>query len=378
MKKKEENFKGIYLKSLITILAVTLLVFNGCKTGEVRFDLDKTNDRVWLGADFWSVPLEDWKIENGRIECIGTLSNSRVNLLTYRLIGSGNLNVSFRFGMLEDGSTPGRTGIRLAMTDPTDTDNSYRSVCYFGQGIDVGVQTDGKLFINDQATDLPSGFDYSKMTMNIKAVSNEDEKELKVAVSDRNGLESELTSTHIDNLQGMIAFVNYFSQGSMNEMDVPKFWFDDIKMSGSMVEATPENAFGPILFSMYTLSKGIMKMSAQMPPLGVDDNKTVKLQLLKNSRWQDVFDFPVMNETIPIDFWQRARNNQDGYQLLLGRAGEDIYLGIFNWSDEAKTYDLAAFGAGPQTLEARHSKVLEYTGNLSFRELSKSLSHNLR
>lgn len=288
MKKKEENFKGIYLKSLITILAVTLLVFNGCKTGEVRFDLDKTNDRVWLGADFWSVPLEDWKIENGRIECIGTLSNSRVNLLTYRLNGSGNLNVSFRFGMLEDGSTPGRTGIRLAMTDPTDTDNSYRSVCYFGQGIDVGVQTDGKLFINDQATDLPSGFDYSKMTMNIKAVSNEDEKELKVAVSDRNGLESELTSTHIDNLQGMIAFVNYFSQGSMNEMDVPKFWFDDIKMSGPMVEATHENAFGPILFSMYTLSKGIMKMSAQMPPLGVDDNKTVKLQLLINGRWQDV------------------------------------------------------------------------------------------
>lgn len=106
-----------------------------------------------------------------------------------------------------------------------------------------------------------------------------------------------------------------------------------------------------------------------------------KLSILRQERLDmltEVFDFPVMNETIPIDFWQRARDNQDGYQLLLGRAGEDIYLGIFNWSDEAKTYDLAAFGAGPQTLEARHSKVLEYSGNLSFRELSKSLSLSLR
>lgn len=274
------------MKNSIIILAVMLAVLTGCNSGEVQFDFDKTNDRVWLGADFWSVPLEDWKVENGRMECIGTLSNSRVNVLTHRLNGMGNLDVSFRFGMLEDGSVPGKTGIRLAMTDHTD--NSYKSLSYHGQGIDAGVQTDGKLFINDEITDLPPGFDYSEMTMNIQAVSSEGEKKLTVAISDSNGLESELTSTNIDNLQGMIAFVNYFSQGRMNEIDAPKFWFDDIEMSGSMVEATPENTFGPILFSMYTLSKGTMKMSAQMPPLGIDDNKTVKLQLLKNGTWQAV------------------------------------------------------------------------------------------
>lgn len=285
-----KNIKKYLLVSFSTlILFIFLAAITSCtKKSEFSVDFDNIHDRVWVGDDFWSVPLEDWKVENGRMECIGTLSNSRVNVLTHRLNGTGNLNVSFRFGMLEDGSIPGKTGIRLAMTDHTETDNSYKSVCYHGQGIDVGVQTDGKLFINDEITDLPPGFDYSEMTMNIKAVSNEGGKELKVAISDSNGLESELTSTNIDNLQGMIAFVNYFSQGSMNKVDVPKFWFDEIDMSGSMVEATPENTFGPILFSMYTLSKETMKMSAQMPPLGIDDNKTVKLQLLKNDKWQDV------------------------------------------------------------------------------------------
>jgi len=293
-----------------------LLFFSGCNSEKVQHDFDKTNDRVWLGADFWSVPLEDWKVENGRIECIGKLSNSRVNVLTHRINGSGSLNINFRFGMLEEGSVPGKTGIRLAMTDHTD--NSYKSLCYHGQGIDVGVQTDGKLIFNDETTDLPSGFDYSDMTMNIQAESNEDENELKVTISDSNGLESELTSTNIDNLQGMIAFVNYFSQGQMNEVDAPKFWFDDIGMSGSMVEATPENAFGPILFSMYTLSKGTMKMSAQMPPLGIDDNKTVKLQLLRNGTWEDVSESEIDEmawlASFKVEDWNDKKDHD--YRLL--------------------------------------------------------------
>jgi len=91
----------------------------------------------------------------------------------------------------------------------------------------------------------------------------------------------------------------------------------------------------------------------------------------------EVFDSPVMDETIPIDFWQHARDREDGYELLLGRDGEDIYLGIFNWSDEAKTYELPAFERGVQTLDARHSKVLKYSGSLSFGELSKKLTAGL-
>lgn len=87
----------------------------------------------------------------------------------------------------------------------------------------------------------------------------------------------------------------------------------------------------------------------------------------------EVFDFPVMDETIPIDFWQHAKDRQDGYELILGSDGEDIYLGIFNWRDEAKTYELPAFESGVQSLNARHSKVLKYSGSLSFEELSKSL-----
>ncbi|MEZ6144088.1 MAG: hypothetical protein R3B91_01385 [Planctomycetaceae bacterium] len=58
-----------------------------------------------------------------------------------------------------------------------------------------------------------------------------------------------------------------------------KFWFRDLKVSGTKVVETPEHAFGPILYAMHTLSRGVMTMTAQMPPIGPDDDQTVELQV---------------------------------------------------------------------------------------------------
>jgi alpha-galactosidase len=86
----------------------------------------------------------------------------------------------------------------------------------------------------------------------------------------------------------------------------------------------------------------------------------------------DAFAYPAMDETIPVDYWQHGKNKADGHELLLARHGKDIYLGIFNWSDQAKEYVLPAFG-GTRTLQGRHSEVIAYRGSLSFDELRKAI-----
>jgi len=81
-----------------------------------------------------------------------------------------------------------------------------------------------------------------------------------------------------------------------------------------------------------------------------------------------------MDEMVPLDFWQHGKDKSDGYELILARHENDIYLGIFNWSEETKEYNLAAFEGGIQSLNPRHSKVLKYYGSLSFNELRKNIT----
>jgi alkaline phosphatase D len=50
----------------------------------------------------------------------------------------------------------------------------------------------------------------------------------------------------------------------------------------------PDNAFGPVLWTMHTLSKGTVKMMALLPPIGENDNQEVSLQLNENGNWNTV------------------------------------------------------------------------------------------
>ena len=66
------------------------------------------------------------------------------------------------------------------------------------------------------------------------------------------------------------------------------FWFADWRIAGTKVTEHADRAFGPILFSEYTLSGGVMKLTAQMPPLGGQDSHSVRLQIRKGARWSTI------------------------------------------------------------------------------------------
>jgi len=89
---------------------------------------------------------------------------------------------------------------------------------------------------------------------------------------------------------------------------------------------------------------------------------------------KEVFDYPAMDETVPLDVWQHATSKGDGFELVLARKGKEIYLGVFNWSDAPKEYSLAAFGKpAPVKLAGRHSVILKYDGKEPFAQLCRKL-----
>ena len=100
----------------------------------------------------------------------------------------------------------------------------------------------------------------------------------------------------------------------------------------------------------------------------------VSLRPERQALIKEVFQYPAMDETVPLDLWKKAANKGDGFELILARKGAEIYLGVFNWSDAAKEYSIAEFGKdSPLKLDGRHSVVLKYDGMNSFGELCQKL-----
>ena len=203
-------------------LFCTLYISCSKKDDTVRFDFNKTNKRIWIGQDFWAVPMEDFRVENGRIECIADRGNSRVNVLTHYLTNRGELSLSVKTGMMDPEKNAGSVGFTIGLQD--DTDNDVRSLCYFGKGIPVGISLSGSLYIGEESGLVPEDFDFSEMLLSIEAKRSETENSLTLTVTDKNGIQKSIISHKDFPLKGI------FTLASNHPKKFKKrgtFWFDE-------------------------------------------------------------------------------------------------------------------------------------------------------
>ena len=211
---------------------------------------------------------------------------------------------------------------RIGIQD--ETDNDVRSLCYFGKGINLGVHTDGYLFINEEQVQLPSDFSWSQFQLEINTESLENGFKINVQVSDDTNHSTVLSVEGIEKLHGLVSLINNHALRG-NYAKGTQFWFDDIRMEGSMVQSQEEASFGPILWSMYTLSKGQLKMTAQMPPLGPLDEQNVQLQLKKGSNWETIGEEAIMPDAriavFKLENWDDTKDQP--YRLVYNEKHKD-------------------------------------------------------
>ena len=267
----------------LLIIVLSFIVSSCTQKHTFEANFDNINNRVWVGKDFWSVPLEDWKVEDGKLYCTGDIPNSRVNLLTHVISPElGDFKVSAKIMLTEEGETPGSAGFLIGMYDKEDPD--FRAACYFGGGIKAGVSLNGYAFLKDKKKDLPKNFDFSEF--NISVAGNN--TTLRMNIYDKKGKRIEQLSCEEEGLQGLVAMVNNFDMGELERPGKSHFCFDEFKITGSDEIENPENAFGPILWTMYTLSDKTVKLMALLPPISEDDNQEVNLQFKKGENWETI------------------------------------------------------------------------------------------
>lgn len=66
------------------------------------------------------------------------------------------------------------------------------------------------------------------------------------------------------------------------------------------------------MFSQYTLSGGLLKLTAQMPPLGVGDSRFVRLELKRDGKWTKIAEAPIhtvaRTATFRVEKWDDTRD----------------------------------------------------------------------
>jgi hypothetical protein len=124
--------------------------------------------------------------------------------------------------------------------------------------------------------------------------------------------------------------------------------FRDWKVGGSQLAVHPEQTFGPILWTQYTLSRGTLKLAALFPPLGEADEPTARLQTRRDSGWETlasaaieplsrtaVFRVHNWDDTKDVDYrvayvWQEQEYYWGGVIRKDPRKADRLRIGVFS------------------------------------------------
>ena len=144
--------------TLITALLLIIVVsVYGCKNQPQKeqvfaSNFSSTEARTWIGPEYWSNPLQDWQIVNGTLECLVSNKNRNVHLLTKKLdtiVGDLKMRVNLQLFNL-DSAEQDHNWVGFGIGSSGNF-NDYRDDAVFGKGLNVGLTTNGHLFIEEYA-----------------------------------------------------------------------------------------------------------------------------------------------------------------------------------------------------------------------------------
>jgi len=281
---------------------------------------DKTPDRVWLGGEFWANPMEDWVVEDGWATCATTAAGRNVHSLVQRIHdANGSFEMSVR--VAGDAGLKGGAGFRIGVRSEID---EYRSNCFAKNGLDVGIrrakgERADEIFIGKESSStegLPTPYE---VRLVLKGEPAGNRYRLKLSAFSPDG--SQLgTVSHMVNPEGVVGNVALVSQYTGPESRPGDgsggYRFTDWRVGGDAFVRLPEQRFGPILWSMYSLSDSrsdegfVMKLSALTGPMG-DGEQAVELMVQEEGAWKTLgtaeLDRDAWTATFRIPNWDEKR-----------------------------------------------------------------------
>ncbi len=301
-------------------------------------------ERVWIGPEYWANPLQDWRLRNGRIECIVPGGERNVFLLPHELTDkAAAFETAVRIGRVNpDEQAEGFAGFRVGIKGRY---NDYRDDAVWGIGMNAGIAADGRLFIGtltDAAPRVTTAVDDVELTLSAEPAGSAYTVRLIAADRASNILAQETRrDVPADWLKGGLALVCHSGRVqpspdpksivvTMSGLNRPgserggamRCWFADWRVSGDKVAVHEDRAWGPILFTMHTLSRGTMKLTAQFAPIDTE-GQTAKLEVkAAGGAWKQLATSPIDAESRTAVFRVPQWNDRvdTPFRVTLGEA----------------------------------------------------------
>jgi len=298
--------------------------------------------RTWVGPEFWANRLQDWRIADGRLECVEGARNLplRTMMLLTRdvepggrrplrmeirtaplgtpgeqafagfLVGAGGPQVDYRISA-QVHHRPAEDGGLLAVVDPAGMVQLYDN--------SIGAGTGGQWSIGGPLRDsellplrstlvagegrTPSA-DPMRLVLEVDSSDPEDCVVTLTAYEVRgNRLLSTATATDVPArlIDGLVGLVSHRADEGAA---AGGHWFDDWRIDGGEVLAHDDRAWGPLLAAQYTVSEGVLKLTMQCAPLDHGEPVTAFLSVRPRSGgpWRGVASAELQSDSWTLPF----------------------------------------------------------------------------
>jgi alkaline phosphatase D len=282
-------------------------------------------DAIWVGPNYWANRLQDWQINNGRLECIARRPMRTVHLLTHRLSAlEGDFSTSVRLGPLQP-SNVRSAGSSAGFLVGAGRDLDYRAAALihhsYGEsgGLYAGVDASGRLFLRDFeredriiAYSADSLNQLDSLTLELTASYTGEGYSLELLGIARDTVVLLAPDIEPSRLVGNIALVSHTAVDGATS-----YWFHSWHVEGEKTDADAERRLGPIIGSQHTLSRGTLKLTAQLMPVAQTDTNnhtagTAELQIEQGRSWSAVAAADVVTPgytaTFKIEGWDTTRD----------------------------------------------------------------------
>lgn len=258
-----------------------------------------TNDRIFLGGNVWANPMEDWRIQDGWATSLTDSANRNIHSLLYQLTDPNkpftiSTEISRPANLKKDLGAGFRIGIRSDIDD-------HKANCFTNSGIPAAIQGNQLILANSVSKLSTPASAHTELTLIGKPSGDTIQLTLTATDPKTNQKLGDVTATvPATRTIGNIALVSQFpakgdkSANRSGKHNNSGYKFTNWQISGDAFTHTPSQQFGPILWTMYSLSdnrsdeKFVMKLSALTGPIGDKDNQQLQFEIQKDGAWKSI------------------------------------------------------------------------------------------